>query len=126
MLPAFKSVFIDNNKIIGIGDARGVVNSGIPSQIALTRINSNGSLDSSFGIDGKQLTSIDGNITVAGGALQDPTILTWGYTIMNITGIPILARYNNETQKQLIISKINSWLQHRNRIMWHNLKGVKH
>jgi hypothetical protein len=57
----------------------------------------------------------DGKIVAAGGSSD------------GITSYISLARYNNDqpNKKQIFITKLRRWLQHRNGFMWDNANGIK-
>ncbi|MBS1747080.1 MAG: hypothetical protein JST21_12990, partial [Bacteroidetes bacterium] len=93
------------------------------------RINHNGSLDSSFGNNGTEISEFKGNEEAYSVALQsDGKILLGGYNynVKKDYQTYLLARYNNDlTKKQIIFAKIRRWWQHHNGIMWDNVPGVK-
>jgi len=82
-----------DGKIVLVG---GTNNNGMIRDIALARYNSDGSLDFSFGVSGKQTTSIgsysDGASSVA--IQKDGKIVIAGTSLSNIYTTSLLARYN--------------------------------
>jgi hypothetical protein len=111
----------DNNNIIGVGSA---YNDNTPTEIALTRLTTEGNIDSGFGINGIQTTTFPGYIYVANAALQGNKIIAGNANYLNGYR-PLLARYNNDlTQKQIIITKIRRWLQHHHGITWNASSNI--
>ena len=91
----------------------------------LERFIENGRVDSSFGINGIQITEIDQSDGAIGITIQaNNKILVVGQASSGLTGPSLyeiaLARYNNDdlSKKQLIITKIKKWLQHHNGFTW--------
>ncbi|MEP6467946.1 MAG: hypothetical protein ABJB05_16665, partial [Parafilimonas sp.] len=115
------TVLIDNNdNIIGVGSAA----YNTPTKIALTRLTSNGKIDSAFGANGIQITAFSGSIFVDNAVLQDNKIIAGNANYLNGYR-PLLARYNNIlTQKQIIITKIRHWIQHHNGFTWDNNSSI--
>ncbi|MBS1747235.1 MAG: hypothetical protein JST21_13780, partial [Bacteroidetes bacterium] len=93
------------------------------ANFALTRLNTDGNIDSSFGENGKTVTTISTYTTSTSSVLQnDGKIILGGTAGSNFA----LARYNNDlTKKQIIFAKIRRWWQHHNGIMWDNVPGIK-
>jgi uncharacterized delta-60 repeat protein len=114
-----------NNKVILTGytaDCYGCSN----GDIALAKLNSDGTLDSSFGINGKQRNDFGSEFESSKTSLlqNDNKILVLG--VDEVTADAILIRYNNDlSKKQILIAKIRRWLQHHNGIVWDNMPGVK-
>jgi uncharacterized delta-60 repeat protein len=80
---------------------------------ALARFKENGNLDSTFGEDGLQTTSIDDLDYSSSSSLQkDEKIILGGYSNSHL----LLARYNNDdkTKKQIIVQKIKHYIQTHN------------
>ncbi|MEO8710607.1 MAG: T9SS type A sorting domain-containing protein [Parafilimonas sp.] len=122
------SILLQNDgKIIGAG----TVNPGKEiSSITVIRYMPDGKVDSSFGTNGLTVTAIEDNSASSDAALQtDGKILLAGISFNNSADENHFAfvRYNNDdkNKKQIIISKIRRWLQHRNGIMWDNINGIK-
>ena len=127
---AFKGKVPNANAIVMQPDGKFIL-AGAASDIitrqtdfALCRLNADGSIDSSFAIDGTQLTSFydkdaaaycatlqqDGKI-VLGGAYQDNKK---GYSSY------LLVRYNGDKEQQPLIAKVKRWL-HNHSISWQGL-----
>ncbi|MEP6465257.1 MAG: T9SS type A sorting domain-containing protein [Parafilimonas sp.] len=122
------AVLLQNDgKIILSGD----VVSDTPSSgdALLVRLNTNGSIDSTFGVNGVAITDLSngGSDYESGAVLQtDGKIITVGSSYLNNMNYDNIVRYNNDglIQKQQIIAKIRRWLQHRNGIEWNNINGA--
>ncbi|MEP6466113.1 MAG: hypothetical protein ABJB05_07390, partial [Parafilimonas sp.] len=86
-----------------------------------SRINIDGSIDSSFGINGTQITNyISDGEAYCVGLQSDGKILLGGY-YQNTNGYQsyLMLRYNNSTNKrEVLITKIRHWIQHHNGITW--------
>ncbi len=88
------------------------------SDFALARLNTDGSLDTTFGVEGKQKLDID----VSDGfnaslILNDGKILAGGYTYSAVPypGAFVLTRYFGDPIQQSLITKIKRWI--RNHIL---------
>ncbi len=118
------------NSIIVLKDDRiliGGIQAIQTSNFAMTMLTKSGFPDSIFGGTGEVITDFgyasylqsvllqsNGKIVAAGGSGQQPPFYC------------SLARYNNdESQKQIIITKIKRWIQHHNGIEWNNMPGVQ-
>ncbi len=92
---------------------------------AVARYLKDGTLDSSFGVNGSQTTVIDEQSTSVAVALQqDGKIVLGGYsaTLNPYTYHVTLARYNGDNSKQPLTIRIKRWLQHHG-ISWQKLSG---
>lgn len=91
------------------------------SNFAMARLDSNGTVDSSFGENGLVVTDIGPNERSTASALQpDGKIILGGtdYTT-NFT----LARYNNDIQNKNPIARIKKWIEHHI-LHWQNIQGL--
>ncbi len=87
------------------------------SDIALVRFNPDGTLDSTFGVNGQTVTDAEGDTGAKSAALQkDGKITIGGYAFIggNFDGFSynFLARYNGDNTKQPLAIRIKRWLQH--------------
>ncbi len=101
------------------------------SNLALTRFNSMGFIDSTFGNNGQTETEAGGSASGKSSVLQNDGKILLGGTL-NTGAIGgnnyfLLARYNNnnDTKKQIIITKIRHWIQHHNGIEWYNMPDIQ-
>ncbi|MEP6466856.1 MAG: T9SS type A sorting domain-containing protein [Parafilimonas sp.] len=101
------------------------ITDGVNAHFLVERYNTEGSIDTSFGDSGYQVTAMDQSDGTSGLIIQnDSKIVLAGFAYSIQSGPSeyevALARYNNDetTKKQIIISKIRRWLQHRNGIVW--------
>ncbi|MEP6684218.1 MAG: T9SS type A sorting domain-containing protein [Parafilimonas sp.] len=108
-----------DNKIILTGytaDCYGCSN----GDIALARLNADGTLDSVFGINGQQRNDFGSVFESSKTSLlqNDNKIVVLG--VDEVTADAILVRYNNDeaNKKQILITKIKRWLQHKNGFTW--------
>jgi len=126
---AFNIALQKDNKIIISGD---YITDGINPHFLIERYNIDGSIDTSFGNDGYQVTAMDQSDGASGLIIQNGgKIVLAGFALSTQTGPSeyevALSRYNNDTEskKQILITKIRRWLQHHNGIVWDNMTGVK-
>ncbi len=95
----------------------------------LCRLNSDGTPDSSFATDGKQLTAFDQYATAYCATLQtDGKIVQGGSYENDERGYEshLLARYNNDiSRRQIIVTRIKRWLQHHG-ITWQGDNNVRY
>jgi len=87
----------------------------------LCRITNEGKLDSSFGINGLQSTAFSDFGEAYCAVLQDDGKIILGgyYQQKNESASYLMVRYNNDfNQKQILITKIKKWVQHRNGFTW--------
>jgi len=112
-----------NGKIVTTG-YYAVGDSGV---FTVIRYNSDGSLDSGFGINGIQNTSFFGqDIAYSVNIQNDGKIVLAGQAVSEIESEVGIARYNgDESRKQILITKIRRWLQHHNGIVWDDVPGIK-
>ncbi len=86
-------VILPNGKIIAVGTAVGALGGTFPTKFALARYNVDGTLDNSFGANGRVMTDIDGSFV--GSAVRQPD----GKIIAVGTGYGLggrIARYSSE------------------------------
>ncbi len=128
-----KSVALQkNSKIVACGTLSTIT--GYPVHSLLERYATNGQPDTSFGTNGYVTTVIDTSDVAASVFFQgedEKIVLGGSGTNFHITG-PLqsaitLARYYNDDQsrKQIIITKIKRWIQHHNGIEWNNMPGTQ-
>jgi uncharacterized delta-60 repeat protein len=119
-----------DNKIVVTGSAYKAFIFG-KEEFALCRLQQNGNLDSSFGINGITVTDFGPQYeeyAIASFPINNK-IVTVGEA--GTSDIPdgwkiLLARYNNDlSKKQIIFAKIRRWWQHHNGIMWDDVPGIK-
>ena len=112
-----------DGKFVLAGDA----GNSTTSDFALCRLNRDGSVDSSFGIDGRQVSTFSG-----GGALaycatlqKDGRILVGGsyYNEEVFADSYLLARYNGDKRQKPLIAKIKRFL-HNHGIGWQGLDNI--
>lgn len=124
------SLILEPDGKILIGGGTGGEAEGTSVDFALVRLLSDGSLDSVFAEDGKEVTDFGLNETGTHIALQSGKIILAGtsYTTQPENQINYaLARYYNDslTKRQIIITKIKRWIQHHNGIEWINTPGTQ-
>ncbi len=98
--------------------------------LALSRLNDDGSIDSSFAVNGKQTTAFgEGDAGTTCALLQaDGKIVQGGSYFNEALGSDsyLLARYNNDiSRRQQIITRIRRWLQHHG-ITWQGDNNVRY
>ncbi|MEP6466819.1 MAG: T9SS type A sorting domain-containing protein [Parafilimonas sp.] len=105
-----------NSKIL----AAGYTNVGDSGTFTIIRYNSNGNVDSTFGVNGIQNTFFYGeDIAYSANIQTDGKIILAGTSQLTRTSFVDIARYDGDaTQKQIFISKIRHWIQHHNGIEW--------
>jgi uncharacterized delta-60 repeat protein len=118
---ATKVLLQADNKIILSGSAHDEYTTYL--YFALTRLKTDGSADSSFGENGQTKTIVEGTAACKDALLQrDGKIVLGGDTFIgDFTGKNyfVLARYNNdESRRQILITKIKKWIQHHNGFTW--------
>jgi uncharacterized delta-60 repeat protein len=118
------SVIIQNDKkIIISGSAFKTFSSG-SEEFAMWRLTESGAADSSFGVNGETTTDFGSEyLEYAIGSFEKfNKVFTMGAVGTDISGeFPtLLARYNNddESKKQILITKIRHCIQHHNGITW--------
>lgn len=95
----------------------------IPSNFALARLKSNGIIDSSFALNGKQVTGFGSEAASSASLLQpDGKIILTGNALYDTTLDIILARYNNDVQNKNPIARIKRWIEHHI-LHWQNLQS---
>jgi len=120
------SVYLQDNKIIVAGTGS---DTDTP-KFMVFRLQLNGMFDSSFGTNGIAFANFgDGYIPVDFKGFPDNTgkiILTGNASGDLYNGHTILlARFNNdESRKQILITKIRKWIQHHNGIEWDYNKNI--
>jgi hypothetical protein len=106
-----------------------VGNNAVPysADYGVARLNADGSLDSTFGDNGKAITDLGMSDYIFGMYLQQNNkIVAIGESDTLGAFYCSVARYNNDaTKKQIIITKIKRWLQHHNGIEWDNTNNVR-
>ena len=113
----------ENGKVI----VAGYLNVGDSGTFTVIRYTANGATDSAFGVNGIQNTFFYGQDIAYSIKIQpDGKIVLAGQAEMDTGSIVEIARYyGDNSQKQILITKIRRWLQHHNGIVWDNTPGVK-
>jgi uncharacterized delta-60 repeat protein len=111
-----------DGKIIVTGD---LMNSDQTYQnFALARTTVNGTIDSAFGTNGLQATSIGTYATAKDALILNNKIIVAGQVFADDLYYSAFAAYNDLTQKQIIITKIRRWLQHHHGITWNASNNI--
>ncbi|MEP6684216.1 MAG: hypothetical protein ABJA35_13190, partial [Parafilimonas sp.] len=92
---------------------------GTNGSAVLTRLTINGIIDSSFGINGQQTTDLGFSNSVKGSGLLENNQILIGASLYQTSSNSAFLKYDNGlSQKQIIITKIKRWLQHKNGFTW--------
>ncbi len=124
---ASKALIQNDGKFLGVGN---LISLNDPSKFITVRYTPDGKIDSTFGAQGSTVTVIQDAATCYDAALQkDSKILLAGISVLSSTNETdfSFARYDNndESKKQILITKIKRWIQHHNGIEWTNTPGAQ-
>jgi len=125
---AFRLKLQDDGKLIVAG--YNILDNDAHEHFLVLRFNNNGSVDSSFGDNGHQVTEVSSLYDGATGIViqNDNKIVLCGSAYdynAGGYGIALVRYYGDASKKQILIAKIRRWLQHHNGIVWDNMSGAK-
>jgi len=112
-------------------DGRLVIGGYAAGNFVVLRLLANGRIDSSFGDNGSTFTDftsqgLDQPYGVSIQSGDGSIVLAGSYIADNLDTLAVvLAGYNKDGRRQILIAKIRRWLQNHNGIVWDNMPGVK-